>query len=159
MNETPHNDIARLPAQTKRISAIITILFFCAITSTVLVSSWIITFLFTKNLNQESFTPQDSPPLAIIKNTGALILSSSSPSLFLSSEGSFDPDGGLLTYEWAITAGPTTAHITPPFIVSHDAYYTAHTSLLASSGIWIITLTVTDNENKTVSASLPITVE
>ncbi|OHB20203.1 MAG: hypothetical protein A2666_00985 [Parcubacteria group bacterium RIFCSPHIGHO2_01_FULL_47_10b] len=159
MQEVKGTTIARLPGQTKRISAILTIAFFFTLVATILVSSWIITFLFTKNLTPSSFTPQSAPPMAIIKNEATTTFSASSQSLILSAEGSFDPDGGPLIYEWTITSGPQNIPIILPLIVSSDALYTVDKSLFSTPGVWVVTLTVTDNENEAASTSTYITVE
>lgn len=159
MHEITGNSITRLPIQTKRMSAIITITFFFAIVATVLISSWVITYLFTKNLDPVTFTPASAPPMAVIKNGNALIVPAGSTPLTLSAEGSFDPDGGPLTYEWTITSGPQNTPIILPFIASRNHLYTVDRTVLSAPGTWTIALTITDDENKSTSTSTHIIVE
>ncbi len=159
MHEIKTNSIARLPVQTKRMSAIVTIAFFFTVVATVLLSSWVITYFFIKNLDPIAFTPASAPPMAVIKNGNTITLLSDSTPITLSSEGSFDPDGGVVAYEWTITSGPDSAPIALPFIASREHLYTVDASVISVPGTWVIMLTIFDDENERTSTSTHITIE
>jgi hypothetical protein len=69
----------------------------------------------------------------------------------LDGSGSFDPDGTISAYSWVKTSGPSGGTITSPSTVQ-----TGITGL--NQGVYVFTLTVTDNNSVSNSASVQITV-
>jgi PKD repeat protein len=72
-------------------------------------------------------------------------------SLQLSSWGSYDPDGSIVSYNWQKISGPSS------FSIVNGQYATPTISNLVS-GTYVIQLTVTDNQGSTGTTTVTITV-
>jgi predicted esterase len=86
-------------------------------------------------------------PIAVAGNNQTI----TSSSLQLSSWGSNDPDGSIVSYNWQKISGPSS------FTILNGQYATPTISNLVS-GTYVIQLTVTDNQGATGTAQVTITV-
>ena len=85
----------------------------------------------------------NQPPVAVISATPT---SGPSPlTVLFNSDGSSDPDGSIVSYFWQVSDGRSTSRQNPRIRFNTD-------------GIYTVTLTVTDNEGATGSATVTITV-
>lgn len=69
----------------------------------------------------------------------------------LDGSGSTDPDGSIVKYAWSQTGGPVTTTIT-------NADQAKATVIYSTPGVYDYTLTVTDNDGATATASTQVTV-
>ncbi|MEO7990609.1 MAG: PKD domain-containing protein [Chryseolinea sp.] len=92
--------------------------------------------------------PPNNPPTANAGSDKSITLPTSSVSIVGSGT---DSDGSVASYAWTQSSGPSTATITPP-----NAGSTSITALV--QGVYVFTLTVTDNKGSTGVDQVTVTV-
>jgi len=111
--------------------------------------SWMLQY--SKNGNVGVTPPVDTitKPFAIVATSTNITLPLDS--VVLNGSNSYDSLGNLVSYQWTVVSGPNQ-----PAIESSNSSQTVATNLI--QGVYKISLTVTDNKNKTAIDTVSITV-
>ena len=98
--------------------------------------------------------PNQPPVAKASANPSTVIISPSAGTgrTTLSSQGSFDPDGNSISIKWTLSGGPSSAIIQNPNAADTDVLFSA-------PGVYIFTLTVTDSNGSTGTATVNVTVQ